>query len=69
MPWQLQHPTANAAPRTDEGRQTRSSTHGLAAACMAFNRDANADHARLGGSVFTRKCPDVLRRSPRRFSV
>ena len=51
--WQLQDAAANSAPRTDERRKTRGSAHRLAAACVAFDRDADTDHARLSGRVFS----------------
>src|SRR5215831_12427060 len=61
--WQLQDTAANSAPRTDEGRKTRGSPHRLAAACVAFDSDADADHARLSGRVFSSQSSDVLRRN------
>src|SRR4029077_12915514 len=62
--WQLQDAASNSAPRTDEGRKTCGSAHRLAAACVAFDRDADTDHARLHSRVFARERPDVLRRNP-----
>src|SRR6516165_1708581 len=61
--WQLQDAAANSPPSTDEGRKTRCSAHRLAAACVAFDRDADADYARLSGRVFSSQGSDVLRRN------
>src|SRR6516165_9703586 len=47
-------------PGTYQRRQASGGAHCLSATRMTFDRNADADHTRLGGCVFACECSDVL---------
>ena len=56
----LQEAATDVPPRTDQGGQASNRTHGLSAAGMALNCDADPDDRRRGGRIFTCELENVI---------